>query len=146
MGRYREAIMKKLFLIKGSDGILHPVDQESENIIQKWKTGAEYGLEYKLSRNARYHRMIFAIANMAVENAPEDSPWNGKPAIMLIKAVELDAGFVEPQLKLDGTINMVAKSIAFDQMDQDEFDKLYNPLVKECARILNITEDELRRN
>ena len=138
--------MKKLFLIKGSDGILHPVDQESEKIIQKWKTGAEYGLEYKLSRNSKFHRMIFAIANMTVENAPEESPWNGKPAIMLIKAVELDNGFAEPQLKLNGEINMIAKSIAFDNMDQDEFDKLYNPLVKECARILDISEDEVRRN
>ena len=138
--------MKKVFLIKGSDGNLYPTDEESEKIINKWKVGAEYGLEYKLSRNSQFHRMIFAIANMTVENAPEDSPWNGKPSIMLIKAVMLDNGFCEPQLKLDGTINMVAKSIAFDQMDQDEFDKLYNPLVKECARILNISENEVRRN
>jgi hypothetical protein len=138
--------VKKLFLIKGSDGNLHPVDEESEKIIRKWKVGSEYGLEYKLSRNSRYHRMIFAIANMTVENAPEDSPWNGKPAIMLIKAVELDNGFSEPQLKLDGTINMIAKSIAYDQMDQDEFDKLYYPLVKASARILNVTEDVIMGN
>ncbi|HNX82641.1 MAG TPA: DUF1367 family protein [Candidatus Omnitrophota bacterium] len=134
---------KKIFIVKSSTGFLLPGDAEAEEVVNKWKVGSSYSLTYAPARNPKFHRLVFAVASAVTDNAPEGSCWNGKDAYHFIKAVELQAGFVDELVDLNGEVRMVPKSIAFENMAEDEFKKLFDVLISEGARILGMTEREL---
>ena len=134
---------KKIFITKGASGYLVPADAEAESACKKWKVGASYSLTYAPARNPKFHRMVFAIAQSVIDNAPEDSYWHGKEAYSFIKAVELTHGFTDEMMDCNGEVHLIPRSIAFESMDEAEFKKIFDPLIKEAARVLGVTENEL---
>jgi hypothetical protein len=55
------------------------------------------------------------------------------------------AGFFETTMTLKGEVRVIAKSLSFASMEQDEFDSLYNAVVSVIlSKILkNYTRDDL---
>jgi hypothetical protein len=138
--------MGKIFVKKHPTfNALIPVDAGSETAISKMKD-KEWSLEYNKARNPKFHRMVFAIAQMVCDNAPEDSYWHEKDGYHYIKACELKAGFVDELIDLDGEIHFIPKSIAFESMADDEFKKIFEVMVKEAARILGCSERDVLQN
>ena len=134
---------KKIFITKAASGLLAPADAEAEEVCHKWKIGASYSLTYTPARNAKFHRMVFAVAQSVVDNAPEGSYWSGKDAYSFIKAVELTHGFTDEMMDCNGEVHLSPRSIAFENMDEAEFKKLFDALITEAARVLGISEGEL---
>ena len=132
---------KKIFIVKTNAGLL-PADAEAEEVVKKWKVGHSISLTYAPARNPKFHRMIFAIAQNVVDNAPEKSYWSGKDAKHFIKAVELTIGMMEEIMDCNGQVHLQAKSIAYENMDDEEFKTLFDPMITEGARVLVITEGE----
>lgn len=135
--------MSKIFIVKSATGFLLPADAKAEEVVNKWKSGAQYSLTYAPARNPKFHRLVFAVATSVVTNAPEGSYWNGKDALHLIRAVEISVGLVDEIVGFDGEVHMMPKSIAFENMDEAEFKKVFDRLVTEGARILGCSEREL---
>ena len=135
--------MSKIFVTKGVSGLLAPADAEAAEVVRKWKIGASYSLTYAPARNPKFHRLVFAVAQSVVENAPEGSYWSGKDAYSFIKAVELTHGFTDEMMDCNGEVHLIPRSIAFENMDETEFKKIFDPLIKEAARVLGVTEGEL---
>ena len=134
---------KKIFVTKATPGFLAPADAEAEEVFRKWKTGASYSLTYAPARNPKFHRMVFAVAQMVTDNAPEGSYWRGKDGYSFIKAVELTYGFTDEMMDCNGEVHLIPRSIAFENMDEAEFKKIFDPLITEAARVLGVTENEL---
>lgn len=134
---------KKIFVTKATPGFLAPADAEAEEVFRKWKEGAAYSLTYAPARNPKFHRLVFAVAQSVVENAPEGSYWRGKDGYSFIKAVELTYGFTDEMMDCNGEVHLIPRSIAFENMDETEFKKIFDPLIKEAARVLGVTEGEL---
>ena len=134
---------KKIFVTKATPGFLAPADAEAEEVFRKWKVGAAYSLTYAPARNPKFHRLVFAVAQSVVENAPEGSYWSGKDGYSFIKAVELTHGFTDEMMDCNGEVHLIPRSIAFENMDETEFKKIFDPLIKEAARVLGVTEGEL---
>ena len=134
---------KKIFITKGASGYLVPADAEAEEVCRKWKVGSNYSLTYAPARNPRFHRMVFAVAKTVIDNAPDGSYWQNKDAYAFIKAVELTHGFTDEMSDCNGEVHLVPRSIAFENMDDDEFKKLFDPLITEAARVLGVTKGEL---
>lgn len=137
---------KKIFVVKGASGYLVPADAEAESVCKKWKCGQIFSLTYAPARNPQFHRMVFAVAQMVCDNAPDGSYWSGKDAYHFIKAVELSNGFTDEMIDCAGEVHLIPRSIAFENMDQAEFKKLFDPLVSEAARILGISEQDVLSN
>ena len=135
--------MSKIFVTKGVSGLLAPADAEAAEVVRKWKIGASYSLTYAPARNPKFHRLVFAVAQSVVENAPGGSYWSGKDAYSFIKAVELTHGFTDEMMDCNGEVHLIPRSIAFENMDETEFKKIFDPLIKEAARVLGVTEGEL---
>ena len=87
--------------------------------------------------------MVFAIAQSVIDNAPEDSYWHDKEAYSFIKAVELTHGFTDEMIDCNGVVHLSPKSIAFENMDEAEFKRIFDALITEAARVLGISEGEL---
>ena len=138
---------RKFFVIKGVSGNLVAGDREAEEIIKKWKVGKGFSLTRAQARNPKFHRKVMAVAQMVIDNAPEGSFFHKKEAKLFVKCSMMTHGITEPMVNLQtGEITLTAKSIAFENMDDDEFDLVYSAVREDAASILGITEQEIDDN
>lgn len=125
---------------------LLPHGKAAEQQLGELKNNTIYSVEVKKARNPLHHNLIFLLAQIAVEHAPEGSPWEGKDAYAFIKAIELEAGIVDYITKLNGETHVIPKSIAFENMDEIEFNRISDLVFRTVAKIVGINEEYLRKH
>jgi len=135
----------KINLIK-REGRLIPYYKSDMDAIAKLKSNTVYTADFKQPRNPDHHKKLFAIANCAIDNMPEGSVWHDKTAYALIKAIQLQTGYVDQIMKLSGEVILVPQSIAFSEMDQTEFEPLYDAAVEIMSALIGVSRDELENN
>jgi hypothetical protein len=142
--------MTQIVLMKAPNGALVPCDPQATEFIASLKLGAPVRAEVKRMRNYKFHRKFFALLDFAFENwEPSEATYKGEIVAKNRKQFRNDvtvlAGYGETTLTLKGEIRVVAKSISFASMEQDEFDRLYNAVVNVIlSKILkNYTRDDL---
>jgi len=125
-----------------------------------WVEGLEPGefftLVYKQPRNLRFHRKFFAMLNHSFEHwEPEQGrkrfTYKGRAITkdfdQFRKDILILAGFYEARYDLKGRVELQAKSIAFDKMEEDEFERVYEAVLKVLLEqvLTNYTRDDLDR-
>ncbi len=142
--------MKELVLTKAAGGVLVPVDPQAAEYIAKLKTGAAVRATVKLQRNPKFHRKFFALLNLAYDAwEPAESTYKGRVVGKNFDQFRNDivclAGFYEMAVNLRGETRVTAKSISFANMDQAEFDDLYNATVNVILKhiLTNYSRDDL---
>jgi len=83
----------------------------------------EYDVEIKRPRNAKFHRKFFAFLNLVFSNQDkydniDDLRWE----------LLLRCGYYHAHATLNGEMLYFPKSIAFDKMDEVEFEALYKKI------------------
>jgi len=114
----------KVHLKKNYDGSFLPADQEAAEWSAKLKIGQVVAADFKAVRNYEFHKKYFGMLKMAFENQ-EDYPSLEK----LREAAQIAAGYYEVIYMLDGRRGLKSQSIAFDSMNQEEFEKLYSAVL-----------------
>ena len=145
--------MKKVILVKRSDGSLVPAYQHDREIVNKLKPG-EHIFSFGSRRNPRAHALTFALAKCTLDNLPEkyehwhDMYRNNKSTTpyFFLKAIQLELGMATPYQRPDGTIGMIPKSLSFEAMSEEEFAPLLDMMMKQASKYLGITVDEMRKN
>ena len=142
--------MTAIVLLKTPSGALMPADPQAAEFVAKLKLGAPVRAEVKRVRNYQFHKKLFALLNFAYENwEPTEATYKGQVVQKNFSQFRNDvivlAGFFETTMTLKQEVRVVAKSISFANMPQDEFDSLYNAVVSVVLnRILtNYTRDDL---
>jgi len=135
----------KICLIK-QDNQLKPYYQSDMEEFGKLKNNVVYMTEFKQPRNIKHHKLAFALAKCVIANLPETSAWQGKEPYALIKAIELQLGYVETIIKLSGEVLLIPESISFENWDQERFAEFYNKAILILANMINVTADELENN
>lgn len=91
-----------------------------------------YEVEIKRVKNPRFHRKMFVFFHYCFEY------WNGEGAFFsepaqfdyfrkeLVKA----AGFVDTYYSLTGEVRVEAKSLAFGNMEPEEFEECYHAVIQ----------------
>ncbi len=125
---------------------LVPHGKAGEQALAQLKNNTIYSVEVKQARNPLHHNLVFLLAQIAVEHAPEGSPWEGKDAYAFIKAIELEAGIVDYITKLNGETHVVPRSIAFENMNEIEFNRISDLVFRTVARLIGVNEEYLRKN
>ena len=128
------------------NGVLAPVDEEGFEIFAKLKDGRDVTVDVKQSRNPRHHRLAFAIFRFVQIHSPIMSD----RSIEEIKtAVKIATGYVGTFVDCQtGQTCYVPKSIAFEAMDQTEFNRFFDDACRVVAtRWLpaGTTADDVRR-
>ena len=142
----------KLFLHKTNGG-LWPVHDEDLDKYLKLNNNKIYSCELKHVRNVKHHRLIFALARTTLENLSESNKWgqlyiqdpHGMP-YKFLKAILMEIGEFDINMKVDGEIYYTPKSLAFSEMSEDEFSPISESIFKVCANVLNIEVEELKKN
>lgn len=134
-------------------GALVPANLIDQRLLKerKFHVNREVRAELKQPRNPQFHRLAHAVGHLLVDNVDE---FHGKGAHDALKAVQAKAGVccdVE-KIVLDlGTLGRheieraVPRSIAFDEMEEDEFSTLFNGVVDYIAQhYASVMLDEVR--
>lgn len=138
----------KIEMIKAPGGSFHPVSEEEADRLKRFKNGEQYQVEIKLTRNPAFHRKTFAFFNFCFEH------WCAERAGMEFMNREAQfntfrnhltvlAGYYDQSYGIDGRIRIEAKSLAFANMDQEQFEMCYNALINASIKhVFGGTEDE----
>ena len=125
----------KVNMVKMAGGNLVPVDDISAEKLTKFKTGAVYPVEIKQPRNPLFHGKVFAFFNFCFEH------WDGQACFeYLDHSAQFDefrgeltvmAGYyIKVWHPFTGDLRLVPMSIAYGNMEQDEFEQLYSALIR----------------
>ena len=113
------------FPYKGRDWpVLKPTDRESWNALTKIQ-GKTVGVSTTQARSPEQHKLFFALLKNAFENQQTQFPTIDD----MRKALLVEAGYSEPNYKMNGGIILVAKSMSFQNMKHEEFNNLFDSVV-----------------
>lgn len=118
----------KVLCTKNLRGGLDPTDEEGKTVFSKWKVGDCLWAEVRKARNGKYHKLYMALLHLVFENQERYANFE-----VFRKAVEFAAGHVEVIPSLDGEPLMQVRSIAWDQLDEIEFGKLFPLVMRICV-------------
>lgn len=135
--------MSQISLVKLPDGKLEGLGDSDKLAYQRFKlrlknleAGELCEIDVKLPRNSKYHRKYFALLTLGFEH------WDAGRKHKSYKGVEVQknfdrfreditvlAGYYDQVFGIDGKMKLVAKSISFGSMQQDEFEQLYSATI-----------------
>jgi len=109
----------KLLLRKYGNALV-PVDDAMAEEFNKLKSGQDYEIQTRKSRNPKFHRKFFALIKLGHDNTQLDMPLDSYR-----KYITMKAGFFQKFPTRKGEY-IEPISIAFDSMDESEFEEVYN--------------------
>jgi hypothetical protein len=119
----------KLTLHNTAHGLIPVYDSDFEE-KRKLKIGETYYCEINRPRNYEFHKKFFALIRMAHHNLPESLQELYPTEEKLRKALQVMAGFCEVYYTIEGQEVISPVSISFSNMDNDEFQRLYDGVLK----------------
>ena len=122
----------KINCYKISQGFI-PVDREIDQ-IKKIPNGSIIEITIKESRNYDFHKKVFAFFNFCFEYWKSDREFMDEQGQFNLfrKNLTALAGYYDEFFNIKGEVRIEAKSLAYDKMDQAEFESFYHALVN-CA-------------
>lgn len=118
-----------------ANGAVHPVDDEGREFLAKMRDGQGVRLEIKRVRNYRFLCKTMTLFKLAFDVWEPDP--DGRHAVLGIqkeferfrKDITILAGFFEESWGLDGRVRIEAKSLAYENMTEDEFGRVYSAVL-----------------
>lgn len=115
-------------------GALVPASPYDSRRLRALKLGQGQGLRAELSkpRNVKFHRLVHALGQLLADHWPA---FAGLPAHEAIKRAQVESGTACDLQAIDlgplGKVQVkVARSLAFDSMDESEFGELFAGLTR----------------
>ena len=132
-----KAVFKKL------NNSIMPTDEDGARMLQSIPQGATCLVEYVKNRNYENHKRYFAMLDICFDN---QDFYDNKEHFR--KAIQMLAGHYEALViykKGEAETHYIPKSIAFDKMDETEFNELFDKSITAfLGRYGNgITESEI---
>lgn len=123
-------------------------EQDKEN-LKRFKLGDVMTAKVSRDRNPKFLRKFFVLLGVGFEAFEPVVEWKGEVLTKNFEKFREDvtivAGYYDLVPTLNGDPRAVAKSISFANMEEDEFEKLYNSVVNVLLeRVLtNYTRDDV---
>lgn len=129
----------KINFVKQSGGLLVPADDSEAERMKRFKTGEQYEIEIKQSRNPAFHRKVFAFFGFCYEYwCANGTNWemmsdDGQRDVFR-KNLTVLAGYYDEFVSISGSVRIEAKSLAYANMDQEEFERCYSALINAAIK------------
>jgi len=124
--------MDKLFLEK-IPGAAIPTDENCQQLFNSFEIGQKFEIVPWKDRKYSNHKAFFKMVNIVVQN---NMQW--KSAHFLIKLIQIDLGNVDVGVNFKGEVEQFPKSIAFKNMSEIAFKKLFSEFVDYILANLNV--------
>ncbi|MCO4152014.1 DUF1367 family protein [Citrobacter freundii] len=126
-------------LVKHPGGVFSPANETDLERLQRFKNGETYVAEIKLTRNPKFHRKVMAFFGFCFEHwcadraglssADETTQFN-----RFRKDLTILAGFYDTVTNIRGEVRAEAKSLAYANMDDEEFGRCYSSLINAAIK------------
>jgi hypothetical protein len=128
------------FLVQKTPYGLQPVfNSDHEKLKEsKLKIGEVYEVEIKKKRNYLFHKKFMALINLCHDNQEQFEFFDDTREYLTIKA-----GYYRKVEMPNGNIQVRAKSISFANMDEIEFDDLYQKVITAACNFIGIEKEDL---
>ena len=111
--------------LRGSTPADHDAWTKFKRRLETTKPGTYLRIESTRPRNGAHHKKLFALLQLVAENS--ETYDTVEKALVAIKLV---SGYTDPFIDpISGKLTQMPKSIAYESMDQDEFDKFYQAAI-----------------
>ncbi|MCR9254760.1 MAG: DUF1367 family protein [Alphaproteobacteria bacterium] len=115
--------MRQTALFRRVGLVLHPVDPEAEDLIQRLKEYDDVLVSIHRPRNIKQHRLYWVLMGMIVESQ-ENPVFQTKEAVS--DAIKMAAGYVEAKPTLDGSLVWGPRSMSEGSMPAAEFEDFFS--------------------
>jgi hypothetical protein len=135
----------KLEFIKCAGGTLVPADDYTADKLIKFKTGCQFPVDIKLPRNQSFHGKVFKFFEFCFEFWAGGHEFQNESLQFdyFRKELTKNAGFYDQVFDIKGNFTIVAKSLSFNSMGQDEFEQCYHALIQAAmSNIFNTADDK----
>ena len=133
-------------MIKHAGGILSPADDYESERLNKFKSGEEYEIEIKLSRNPAFLRKVMVFFHFCFEHYDADSVYEFKDTPEQFDTFRKDltilAGYHVQTIRLNGEVRTEAMSLSFANMEEEVFQACYSSLIKAALKYVFRAADE----
>lgn len=129
----------EIYLKRTFNGFV-PLYSSDLELANKIKVGDEVKADIKKPRNYKFHKMFFALLNIAFQNQDCTQHFEAFRRWMIVQA-----GRYELIRLPDGTTEKEPLSISFAKMDQEEFDRLYKDMVQVVILVTGADEEMISR-
>lgn len=146
--------MARVLMCKTPQGWLMPTDVAASELMGQLKMGQEVWVDVVRARNTAFHRKYFALLGIGFEAWEPSEIGEGDYAGIVPekdfetfrKDVVKLCGFVDVSVSLDGSAIVTARSISFDKMEPDDFERLYSATINILLKLVihNKSEKQLR--
>lgn len=130
----------KLLMTKTLNG-LRPADRTSEEALAKVKMGQAFVVEVKRARNARQLALYWALCGLVADHS---DAYQDKEQVSFV--FKIATGHTMPVIGHDKRTYWQPRSIAFDKMSQDDFNRFLSRCIDVVVTKLlpQVTDAELR--
>jgi len=134
----------KIQIIKQPGGLLCPASDMELEKLNKFKTGEQYEIDIKLTRNPGFHRKVFIFFHFCFEHWKGDREFVSETEQFRVFRNNLTvlAGFYIELFNIKGEVRIEAESLSFASMDQERFEECYSALINAAMRKIFLTADE----
>ena len=139
--------MAKYNLIKNAGGVFVPASDLEAKRLERLKTGSTFEVEIVQGRNPRFHGKVFAFFTYVFECWSGGHKFQDQDAQFneFRKQLTILAGFHNELYDIEGNLKLEAKSLAFHNMEQEEFEQCYNALIRAAiVHVPAVADDENR--
>lgn len=144
----------EVVMVKTPQGYLVPMNEDESSKARKWKSGSVIRGEFKEMRNGAFFRKFWALMDIAYDmwtDGIEPQTYQGQEVLpekdRFRKDVCILAGYFRPVFDVTGKMKLEAESIAWANMDETRFEKLYSACIDAIlAKVLshkNISHKQL---
>lgn len=128
-------------MVKNAGGVFVPAFDHDLPRLTKFKNGEMYTADIKLTRNPAFHRKMFAFFNFcfahwAAERAGYEFTDEYTQKKEFRNNLTILAGFFDVVTTIKGETKVRAKSLAYGNMEPDEFERCYNAMVNAAIKHL----------
>ncbi|OKP29407.1 DUF1367 family protein [Serratia fonticola] len=134
-------------MVKNAGGVFCPAFEHDLPRLTKFKNGEVYTADIKLTRNPAFHKKMFAFfgfcfAHWAAENAGYECSDEYTQKEEFRKNLTILAGFFDVVTTIKGETKVRAKSLAYANMEPDEFERCYSAMINAAIKhLFNGTTD-----
>ncbi|MES2946273.1 MAG: DUF1367 family protein [Pseudomonadota bacterium] len=146
--------MSRVLMCKTPQGWLMPTDVAAGELMGKLRMGQDVWVDVVRARSTAFHRKYFALLGIGFEAWEPAKITTGEHAGIrpekdfesFRKDVVKLCGFVDVNVSLDGSTMVTARSISFERMGADEFERLYSETINILLKFVvrNKSEQQLR--
>ena len=126
----------KIQMMKMPGGALQPINDIEAERMTRFKNLQTYEIDIKVAQNPKFRGKVFSFLHFCFQYWKKSNGYETEIKQFDIFRAELtiQAGYYDSYYRLDGSVKVEAKSLAYENMPPEEFEQFYPALFNAASK------------